>query len=288
MFNAEWRQRPWHKLITLLRQAASGILHLHEVPMIHRDLAARNLLVDETLATCVVADFGLSDLKKRVTGKTQGDGAAGPTQWSASTALVRGPVRWMAPESLSSKHEQQYTTATDVFSFGLVMYEVLCHRQPYDHLLSPHDIPFFVCDHGGRVALPAWTPSPLQSCIQTMWAADPSQRPTMHTVLSNLEKYETSCALAEDPRPLTRALGAEGCSLVPGKGWPFGACSVCAKQAAGGAASASPRASTAAGSQSNSRASPPATQYDAMPVYNNYGLPARKLPAGAARFSTKK
>merc|ERR1711862_596780 len=86
--------------------AASGI--------IHRDLAARNVLLTEHWGA-KISDFGLSRTKKQ-----EMDG-------HVSKADV-GPIRWMAPEAMNSKFTSE---KSDVWSFGVLVYEVLTRRYPY-------------------------------------------------------------------------------------------------------------------------------------------------------------
>merc|ERR1711879_609900 len=89
--------------LAILSQAGEGVRHLHsqhDPPIIHRDLACRNILVDKDLTKAVVCDFGMSR-------------ALGMGYDSAQTKTSYGPVRWMAPESLS---RQEYSVKSDVWA----------------------------------------------------------------------------------------------------------------------------------------------------------------------------
>jgi len=97
----------------IIRGTAAGMLHLHRQGVIHRDLAARNILLDQAMHP-KVADFGLSRVTlDNVTNKTEAN---------------VGPVKWMAPEALM---ERIYNQKTDVWSFGVVIFEVLTRESPY-------------------------------------------------------------------------------------------------------------------------------------------------------------
>jgi serine/threonine protein kinase len=91
---------------------AKGMRHLARKKFIHRDLAARNILLNEDMA-CMVADFGLSR------GATKVD--EGDAGYYRSTSGVF-PLRWTAPESMLSLH---FSTASDVWSFAIVLFEAL-------------------------------------------------------------------------------------------------------------------------------------------------------------------
>jgi len=86
----------------------AGMNHLHIEGIIHRDLAARNILLNQS--DVKVCDFGMSRL------------ISTEVESSNQTENTVGPLRWMSPESLN---ERVYSTKTDVYSFGCVIYEIL-------------------------------------------------------------------------------------------------------------------------------------------------------------------
>jgi serine/threonine protein kinase len=96
----------------VLISIALGIVHLHSYNLVHRDLACRNILVSRGNAK--VADFGMARLVDAFTKE-------------GTTVSTTGPVKWMAPESLS---RCIYSTASDVWTFGIVCYEMSLDYSP--------------------------------------------------------------------------------------------------------------------------------------------------------------
>ena len=117
----------WGTAVCMALDVAQGIAHLHAVqpdPIIHRDLKSANLLIDRG-GGIKVADFGLARVKAHtftMTGQC-------------------GTVQWMAPEVLAS---QRYTESADVYSFGIVLWEISTRRVPFEgtHTLSAIDTPY--------------------------------------------------------------------------------------------------------------------------------------------------
>lgn len=103
------------QLLRMLRDVASGMHYLAEMNYIHRDLAARNILVNRDLV-CKVADFGLSR-------------EIDTDAYEYTTKGGKIPIRWTAPEACNFR---KYSCASDVWSFGVVAWEVLSFgERPY-------------------------------------------------------------------------------------------------------------------------------------------------------------
>uniref|UniRef100_A0A095AEZ8 receptor protein-tyrosine kinase n=1 Tax=Schistosoma haematobium TaxID=6185 RepID=A0A095AEZ8_SCHHA len=120
-------------------QLATGMNYLTELHIIHRDLAARNCLVNSML-TVKIADFGLARLVNN-------------QEYYRKIGQARLPVRWMAPETLSSAY---FTSKSDVWSYGVVLWEIATFASlPYPGL-SHEEVMKFVCE-GGHLNLPEFT-----------------------------------------------------------------------------------------------------------------------------------
>ncbi|PRP82420.1 hypothetical protein PROFUN_10120 [Planoprotostelium fungivorum] len=109
---------PVKEKVRLLLEIAKGMHHLHKQKIIHRDLALRNILLTNKMEA-KVSDFGLS----RVNGA--GDG-------STTTNNV-GPLKWMSPEAIT---ENRYSTKSDSFSFGVVIWELIEVSDPHPGLTA--------------------------------------------------------------------------------------------------------------------------------------------------------
>ncbi|KAF5275265.1 hypothetical protein FQA39_LY06925 [Lamprigera yunnana] len=157
-------------LLSFARQITMGMEYLSNLKVVHRDLAARNVLICEN-GTVKVADFGLSrDVYQ--------------DNIYLKTGTGKLPVKWMALESLS---HQQYTTQSDVWSFGVVLWEIVSlGANPYA-TLSAGDI-LSVLKSGYRMECPKNCSQELYSIMQVCWKEIPTDRPNFNQLRLMLEK----------------------------------------------------------------------------------------------------
>ncbi|ETL81325.1 serine/threonine protein kinase [Phytophthora nicotianae] len=153
----------------MLKDAAAGLLNIHEGGFIHRDLAARNCLVDQGNHVRI-CDFGLC---RRVRSET-----AGMVMKDAV-----GPVKYMAPESLQPPHAFSYDS--DVYMFGVLMWETYTSSQPFASL-TPVEAMMHVL-RGERLPVPKELPESLQNLMQNCFHDSPAERPSMQEVLTALD-----------------------------------------------------------------------------------------------------
>jgi serine/threonine protein kinase len=161
---------PIERKIEIVKGIARGVLHLHKHNIVHRDLAARNVLLNQN-GEPKVTNFGMSRvLEQKEEGKTKSG---------------IGPVCWMAPESLAA---MTYSMKSDVWSFGIVVYEIVAQSEPHkgEDVL---EVALAIRDKGLTPKIPSDCPGVLRQIMESCWKKDPYERPTIeaiHAILSNI------------------------------------------------------------------------------------------------------
>ncbi|GLI61954.1 hypothetical protein VaNZ11_004517 [Volvox africanus] len=203
------KELTWSKRLDMLRDVASGMQYLHsrKPPVIHGDLRSPNLLLDLTIDRerprfhVRIADFGLARMANGVTG-------------SVMVSKMTNP-RWLAPEVIRNSAVGK---AADVYSFSIIMWEMLTWKQPYQDMMSVQ-VMFSTVTENSRPEVPPDAELPgapgtsLPLYIQLMercWQADAGLRPSFKDVvevLQNMQKVETDSPRPQRPQQQPQAAG---------------------------------------------------------------------------------
>ncbi|XP_038057167.1 tyrosine-protein kinase transmembrane receptor Ror-like [Patiria miniata] len=168
---------PPSELLAFASQIASGMeylssvghIHFFFLQCIHRDLAVRNVLLDKDMV-CKLSDFGLArDVSE--------------TQHYEMTSMGMIPVRWLAIESLL---DDVYTTMSDVWSFGVLLWEIVTlGAHPYRGMHARDVIDSI--ERGFRLPNPTHCSEQLYEVMNETWQETPSERPTFRELRETLE-----------------------------------------------------------------------------------------------------
>uniref|UniRef100_A0A7N6B2F7 Tyrosine-protein kinase receptor n=1 Tax=Anabas testudineus TaxID=64144 RepID=A0A7N6B2F7_ANATE len=160
---------PLKKMLQMAGQIADGMAYLNSNKFVHRDLAARNCMVAEDF-TVKIGDFGMTrDIYETDYYRKGGKGLL--------------PVRWMSPESLK---DGVFTTNSDVWSFGVVLWEIsTLAEQPYQGLSNEQVLRFVM--EGGLLEKPQNCPDMLFELMRMCWQYNPKMRPSFVEIISSIK-----------------------------------------------------------------------------------------------------
>ncbi|KAG6551463.1 hypothetical protein Mapa_006886 [Marchantia paleacea] len=176
------------KRLLIAMDAAFGMEYLHGKNIVHFDLKCENLLVnmrDPHRPICKVGDLGLSKVKHQ----------------TMVSGGVRGTLPWMAPELLNG-NSSLVTEKVDVFSFGIVMWELLTGEEPYDKMHYGAIIGGIV-NNTLRPLIPSWCDPAWRSLMERCWANEPTARPSF----SDIAKELRTMAAALQPKTQAHTQG---------------------------------------------------------------------------------
>ncbi|KAE9416605.1 hypothetical protein Angca_005034, partial [Angiostrongylus cantonensis] len=152
--------------LAMMIGVATGMDYIHKANVLHRDLAARNCLYDRT-NTVKISDFGLSRPGSSYKMKT----------------AQKMPIKWMAPESIQTF---TFTQKTDVYTFGVLIYEICSGIGPYDDMRNTVVKKMIV--EGKVNKFPPSTPEYIVKFVnEKLWCKDPDKRPDFASIVEQLE-----------------------------------------------------------------------------------------------------
>lgn len=161
-------------------QIALGMKHLHDGCVIHRDLKSANVLV------FVTGDVKLCDF-----------GCAKSLKVSAKRSKDTGTHRWNPPEMYQS---EKINKGCDVFSYGMVVYELFAHHVPFHHVQEDSKIKSLLKEYK-RPRIPSSAPQYFQHLMQACWEQYSHDRPDFQAIVCALKDREFNHKIQTDQIP---------------------------------------------------------------------------------------
>ncbi|CAJ2659177.1 unnamed protein product [Trifolium pratense] len=173
------------KRLIIAMDAAFGMEYLHAKNIVHFDLKCDNLLVnmkDPLRPICKVGDFGLSKIKRN----------------TLVTGGVRGTLPWMAPELLNGS-SNKVSEKVDVFSFGIVLWEILTGEEPYANMHYGAIIGGIV-NNTLRPTIPGYCDLEWRTLMEQCWAPNPAVRPSFTEIARRLRVMSAAAIPTKGPK----------------------------------------------------------------------------------------
>ncbi len=172
---------PWSTRWDVAHDVASGVSFLHDKGIIHRDLKSQNVLVyyekDRTRAK--VADIGIAKIVKQETLSTMTKGAGTPL--------------WMAPEVIQAQGEKEkitYDEKVDVYSYGIILSELINRNLPYSEVKNAFQIIPQVLEGKRPDFDEASAPADFVTLMQRCWTQRATKRPKMQEIVETLDEIQ--------------------------------------------------------------------------------------------------
>eukprot|EP01111_Echinosteliopsis_oligospora_P012589 TRINITY_DN432_c0_g1_i1.p1 TRINITY_DN432_c0_g1~~TRINITY_DN432_c0_g1_i1.p1 ORF type:complete len:406 (-),score=87.49 TRINITY_DN432_c0_g1_i1:56-1273(-) len=172
------------EMVNIATDVAKAMTYLHDYHITHRDIKSQNILLQkEDTTSAIVADFGVAKMTSAQTVKL---------------ATQIGTPNWMAPEIVVLNAKKGYDNKVDVYSFGLVLFEMMTNTLPYAGLNAIQI--GFCLSKGERPSKPkecARTPKELISLMTRCWAQEPEKRPSFDEVRGELKMIHNKYCAAK-------------------------------------------------------------------------------------------
>ena len=168
LLNSKFEKLTWRRKYDILLTIVNGLINIHEMGLMHKDFHSGNI-VNQTLVTSYITDFGLC---KPVT--------------ENDSENIYGVIPYMAPETLS---KGEYTQASDIYSFGMVMLEVLTSYPPYYNIPHDENLAVGICERI-KPKIKCEIPQFLKEIMEKCWNFEPLNRPTAEELYSQLNNYK--------------------------------------------------------------------------------------------------
>ena len=184
-------------IVQWAKQMADALVYLRSQSVIHRDLKSSNIVLDKDY-NIKLCDFGSSRYMSRT-----------------RCVSLHGTFAWMAPElmrgqTICNVPKMGYTYC-DIYSYAMVLWEMVALDIPFRELENEYQIVFAVCQHGDRPQVPGHCPGYIKELITAGWDENPLKRPSLGEI--------THCLTTRDSTVLqNRELSDEVCVSPPYQG----------------------------------------------------------------------
>ncbi|RHZ85079.1 hypothetical protein Glove_71g116 [Diversispora epigaea] len=163
----------WEQKLDNLWRLSLRLKDIHQLDIVHQDFHPGNILSYNFKTDLRISDFGLSKL-------------IGANPNNPEKKNIFGVLPYIAPEVLSGNEE--YTKAADVYSFGIIAYEMITSFLPYPDIPHDEDLAIKICN-GLPPKIPFHTPKLITRMIMRCWDARVTHRPTFEELYDGLDKH---------------------------------------------------------------------------------------------------
>jgi serine/threonine protein kinase len=173
-------------VVDIMIQIASGMCYLHDMKVAHRDLKPDNVILTSVGGSTMeyvhvkILDFGISKIEVKNSPQV-------PTNEG-----IFGTCGYMAPEAHTKRSSEVDAFKTDVFSFGMMCYEILSNKRPYTGKILRDYVRFL---ENKRPELPKTCSKDLKSLIHECWSSEPLDRPAFLDISKKLRKLKSDAML---------------------------------------------------------------------------------------------
>jgi TolB-like protein/Flp pilus assembly protein TadD/tRNA A-37 threonylcarbamoyl transferase component Bud32 len=200
------REKPgWQRVVDLLTGVADGLAAAHAAGILHRDIKPANIFVAKN-GYAKLGDFGLAKLEESIS--ADGDATDALIAARTESGMVIGTLAYMSPEQASGK---SLDARSDICSFGIVLYELLAGRRPFDGASGLETLQKII--HQVAEPLPETIPAALRRLVEKTIEKDPADR------------YQSMREMVIDLRRLARHSGVSAQAIpaapLPLRSWPW-------------------------------------------------------------------